>query len=300
MKIPSESYESISEQYSKSLDWITSIGVKIGTGRTSHYKNVIEHWTKSYKTASIEEGNTIFPEFVGSAFEIYDFITIYNAFKDTPHHQLKLIVEKLQKAVNGPIYAANESPKSTTARNFLFEVVVAARAHRPSKHIQAILDAKSDTGIRVGGKKLWIECKRITSQNKLEHNIRTASNQLESIMKKQLGSGHRGIVALDVSKLFDSGNRIFTGKNDNELQKNTAIMMDKFIQKNSHTWQSVYKHKSSKIIGTIIRFTFMSRSEERSLLVYTSQWAINMRNGITEADKNIQLYLTSSLDENTP
>ena len=189
----------------------------------------------------------------------------------------------------------DETPESTAARNFLFEVAVAARANRPENGATTILNAKSDTGLSIDGKKIWVECKRITTPNKIESNARKASSQLEVILHKQVGSSHRGIVALDVSKILNSGDKLFVSKNDSELLESVDRMMDQFIKEYSPIWQRVYTRRSRKIIGTIIRFAFMSSSEARNIFVYTSQWAMNPRLGISESDNHIQRRLVSTL-----
>lgn len=298
MIIPTHSYEAIYSKYSDAIEWMNGVGVAFGPGRTSHYEKVVRYWKDSYKTASDEKGKEIFPDFVSSLFEIHDFIDVYEAFQNTPKSHITLIVEKLQKAINGPVNAAEESPKSTTARNYLFEAVVAARSNRPDKGVKAILDAKSDTGIRIDGKKLWIECKRITTESKLERNIRKASNQLEKILSKQIGSGNRGLVAIEISKIFNPGDKLLVRNNDTELLKTIDDIMDGFIKRYSNIWQNIYKQKNKKIIGTIIRFAFMATSEDRSILVHSSQWGINPRLGIVKSDEDIQRLLASSLKGN--
>lgn len=272
-----------------------NIGVKIGPGRTSHYEKIVGYWKDAYKTASAEEGKKIFPDFVSSMFEIYDFVSVYSALKEVPNNQLKSIAEKLQKAVNGPVNAAEETSDSTTARNFLFEATVAAKAYHPDKGVATILDAKSDTGISIDGKKIWVECKRITTINKIESNARKASSQLEDILKKQVGSGHRGIVAFDISKILNSGDKIYVSENDSALMNSVDRMMDQFMKEFSHIWQKVYTRRNRKIIGTIVRFAFMSSSEARNILVHTQQWALNPRLGVSASDDEIQRRLVSSL-----
>ena len=172
MSIPTESYEAVFEQYSAAMRWMVELGIKLTLGRTSHYEKIVGHWKDAYKTATADEGRQIFPDFVSSMFEVFDFVSIYKAFKDVPAHQLSSIIEKLQKGVNGPINAADETADSTAARNFLFEAAVAAKAHRPDKGIEAILDASSDTGISLNGKKIWVECKRVTTIARIESNAR--------------------------------------------------------------------------------------------------------------------------------
>lgn len=295
MSIPTQSYNTILEQYSAAMRWMQGLGISVSPGRTSHYQRVIQHWTAAYKTASAEEGKQIFPDFVSSMFEVFDFVSIHSAFSDVPVGQLKSVVQRLQVAVNGPIDAADETPNSTAARNFLFELALAAKVHRPERGAEAILDAKSDTGISLNGKKLWVECKRVTTLQKLESNARKASSQLETVLSGEMGSGHRGIVAMDISKILNRGDTIYVTRDDRELLASVDRIMDEFIQQHSHIWQRVYQRRHKKIIGTIIRFSFMATSEARNILVYASQWAMNPRLGANVADEEIQRRLVATL-----
>lgn len=295
MPIPTETYEATFEQYSAAMKWMAGLGIKLSLGRTSHYEKVVGHWKSSYKTATADEGRRIFSDFVSSMFEVFDFVSIYKAFEGVPAQQLASVVQKLQKGVNGPVNAADETPDSTAARNFLFEAVVAAKAHRPDQGIEAILDAPSDTGISLNGKKLWVECKRVTTVDRIESNARKASKQLETILVGAVGSGHRGIVALDVSKILNRGDHIFVTRNDNELADSVNSIMDQFIKEHSHIWERVYEKRDKKIVGTIIRFSFMASSEARNILVHASQWAVNPRLGVATSDEQIQRQLVAAL-----
>jgi hypothetical protein len=297
MAIPTESYEIILEKYRSSVAWFASLGIEVQMGRTAHYEKVIRYWKDAYQSATAEEGEKIFPDFVSSMFEVFDFISIFQSLVDVPHAQLKAVVEQLKKGVNGPINAADEKPESTTARNFLFEAVVCAKAHSPDRGIQAIFNTPSDAGILISERKLWVECKRLTSVTKIESNVRKASNQLELVLKGMVGSGHRGIVALDISKILNRGDKIFVAPNDRKLLASINRLMDNFIERNSHVWERVYANKSKKIIGTIVRFQFMATSEARNILVHASQWAVNPRRGIKSSDEEVLQNLVSALKD---
>jgi hypothetical protein len=75
--------------------------------------------------------------------------------------------------------------------------------------------------------------------------------------------------------------------------------MSRFIAEHSQVWERVYERRHKKIIGTIIRFSFMASSEARNLLVHASQWAINPRLGVATKDEQIQRQLVATL-ESTP
>lgn len=156
MSIPTQSYDTLSNDYQKALSWMEELGVKISPGRTKHYAKIIDYWKSEYKSASEQKRKDIFPDFVSSVYEISDFIDIYKSLHTESPEKLLHIADKLQKGVNGPINSAQETSRSTTARNYIFEALVAARCHAPFCFINSILDAKSDTGIEVGNKKIWV------------------------------------------------------------------------------------------------------------------------------------------------
>ncbi len=62
-----------------------------------------------------------------------------------------------------PVNMSEETERSSTARNFLFEAVVASNLNLPDG-MSAILDAETDTGVSVGRYSIWIECKRIRNK----------------------------------------------------------------------------------------------------------------------------------------
>ncbi len=291
MTIELDSYDKIREKYSNAVDWMSDIGVKIGPNRLSNYSRLIEN-----KTYIESKGKDVFPDYVSSMFEIYHFLEVYSAFKDTPKEQLNSIVSKLDKSVNGPKNTSEETSKTTEARNYLFEAVTAARLHRPSSDLEAILKTDSDTGVQIGNNKIWIECKRITTPNKIYDNVRKATTQLETVLKRKVGSGHRGLVALDISKILNEGDKIFVKETELEFFASVDSIMDKFIAQYSHQWEKVYARRNKKIIGIVIRFAFMSCVEDKNTLVYTSQWAVNPRAGVDHADLQLQKLLTKSLN----
>lgn len=284
MTILTTSTESIAQRYRAAIQWMEELGVRITTGRTSHYEKTANYWSHAYRNATDAEKKDKFPEFINAIFEIADFIDIYEAFKLEPAHRLEAIVSKLQKGVNGPINSVDESQNSSSARNFMFEALMAARSHRPQSGVEAILDADSDTGVKINNKKVWVECKRITSPGGLEENIRKASKQLEILLQKKIGSGHRGIVAIDISKILNPRDEIFVQENDTQLLKSADQIMDRFIKDYSSIWQQVYTKRHEKVIGTIIRFSFMAASKARNLEVHTTQWAVNPRYNIPASD----------------
>lgn len=295
MIIATQNFDKIYQDYSDALEWMKQLGIALGSGRTFNYLKMIRFWKDNYKTASTDDVKNQFPDFVSSMFEIHDFIAIYKSFNNEDNQHLNEIIEKLKKGVKGPINSSDETPKSTTARNFLFEALFAAKVHRPEFGVKAILNAESDTGIQIDKYKIWVECKRISTDAKIKSNVKTASNQLDKIIKKQKGSGHRGIVALEVTRILNPDDELLVSNNDSSLSRSVDKIMDDFILKYSSIWQEIHTRKSNKILGIVIRFSFMSTSEERNLLVHASQWGLNPRLGIKDVEKFLLQDLVANI-----
>ncbi len=285
MGINTDTYESISKKYDDAISWMIKIGVKISSGRTQKYLKVINYWIENYKSASDEQTREIFPNFVSSVSEIDAFIKIYNAFKDEPIEKLSYIRAKLQKGVNGPLNAKDENPNTSEARNYIFEALVAAKYHNPEHKITTLLSAATDTAVQYKNKKIWIECKRVTSKKNLENNIRKASNQLEQQLKKN--KGDKGLVALDFSKMLHAGDQLLVRHNDVELINSVQKITETFIGQYSGLWNRIFKTKNSRIIGVLVHFSTMATSEERNLLVTVSDWGINPKVNISRYNSKL-------------
>lgn len=295
--IPSNSFSNIHQEYLAAMKWMTDLGIDLQVGRTSNYEKVIGYWKDAYLTASIEEADQAFPDFVSSLLEIVEFTRIHQALQGVAPLQLISVTEKLKKAVNGPINAANETPKTTAARNYLFEATVAAMAHRPARRVEAILNARSDTGIKIEGRKIWVECKRVTTEHALERNLRKACSQLQDTFKAEIGSGHRGIIAMDVSKILNPKGELLVAKDDTELKRGLVRLLQDFSDKHSNLWQRIYAEKSRKIIGTVFRLSCLATSEVRKMSVQCSQWAVIPRADATAADVQLQERLVEALSQ---
>lgn len=291
--IQTESFDLIAANYAAAIAWMAGLGIELQHGRTQHYDKVLQHWKDAYQTAPAEEGQRVYPDFVSAMFEIHDFVRVYTAFKDVPAAALTHIVDKLRRAVTGPIHRVDETPASTAARNFLFEAATMAVGHQPALGLRALLDAP-DAGFAFQSRNVWIECKRIGSVSAIEENVRKASRQLTGPLSRP-GLGHRGLVALDVSKVINCGDSIYMADDDQQLLAIVNRMMNGFIIEHSPIWESIYERRHRKLIGTLIRFAFMATSRQRNLLVYASQWAVNPRAGCSASDEQLLEDLVGAL-----
>lgn len=273
----------------EAYQWLDGMGLNAKSGRLSEYLKVVKLISETYETSTDEELKRIFPDVVNSMYEINAIINIHEAFKDLSNNDSLGLTSKLKKAVSGPVEVQKESNTSNTARNYLFEALVMARLHSPSNGLAIDFKSPTDTSLKYNNVKYLIECKRPQSDKKLEANVRDAANQLQKAFKSKVGSNYKGLIAIDISKIFNPDFMLLVKENDTELHQHISLTMDAFISKYSHKWQYILKSKNKKIVGVILRISLMGVSEERNLLVSCVQWAFNPKNGISNQEhKNLE------------
>lgn len=296
MAIQTATYAKAYEDLSSTIEWMEGLGLDPNRGRIRQYHRNLGHWKDNYLSATDEDVRNSFAEFINAIQDADDLVAVYRKFRTLPPSQLQSIKEKLSKALNGPVRRQDEQPRTTIARNFLFEALVAARLHHPELGVTAMLDAKTDTGFKAWDNRVWIECKRITSFDKLEANIRDASRQLGKAFKRNPGSAHKGLVAIDISKLANDGSKILVKPDENTLRADMARHIENFIKQQRHQWEKVYRERDKRIMGTLVRLSTMASVEEKKLPTVATEWIINPRDRLPEADQNFLQKLASALD----
>ncbi|GAA6153331.1 hypothetical protein [Pseudoteredinibacter isoporae] len=292
MEIRTQTYDQQIELFLKSMDWIKKdLDINLSSGRANSYLKTFADWGEhGYKSPNFD-----FLDFMNSLFEIESFISVYKAFQFTPKCQLQNIKSKMQKAVYGPTYLANETPQSNEARNFMFELLTASRLHLPHLLSTCILSSKSDTGVEFEGKKIWVECKRITSQKKLEKNIKVASSQLEKQIKNSPGSLNRGLIALDLTPITIPNDEMLVGQNEADLKEKINQLMNNTIITYNSFWQQKIGSKSKHILGFVIRLGFPAVNDSSGLLVNVSDWGIVPRNDLNSDGQRLLSNLANTL-----
>jgi len=142
-----------------------------------------------------------------------------------------------------------------------------------------------------------VECKRPMTLSKLEANVRDASSQLDKHFQEQSQVFRFGLVAIDFSKLLTPGDELFRATTGLMLMRRLHKKMDWFILHNNRIWNRIYERRSSNILGTLLRFSFMCVSEADQLLIYTSQWGVNPRDGLPSSEMNMLKQLSKCMDQ---
>ena len=306
--IPTNTFSQVAENYKKAKGWLANLGLNVKTGRIAEYEKVIDFLKENYRTASVEDGQEIYRDFLNAANEIVEITKIYQAFKDVPHDQLNSIKRKLREGISGPVHAEEETNDSTQSRNIMFEVSTQANFHRPEKLIRCVFEEESDVAFKFERNLFYIECKHPFfsgdekgNRDKVRRNVKKACSQLMVNLKRRNNSGgsvnsKRGMVALDISKMVHAGGqKILKCATDKELNDTYDTKADEFIEIYRDAWEDLFERKNSRIIGMLLRYTTMAESQE-SGLVQISCWKFVPRQQIKPKDLRLIRAITKAID----
>lgn len=263
------------------IEWMSSLRINTMTERLRAYQIAIDKWAALPPSTNHVDRHALSPTDKIAIFESAQFIDVYRTFLDIPSENLAGIVDKLIKAVNGPVDVADETDTTSEARNYLFEAVVAAKFHCPNHGLCAMLDAAGDTGLTYLSRRIFVECKRVRSTKQLSKLVRKACNQLADALNGDKIGGYGGLVAVEISNILTANDKAL---NKTHLRRHSAEYMDQFIKENSRVWQNIYPEKDSRIFGAIFRLSRFVQSEDDGLWVIATEWAINPRHqlGLSE------------------
>ena len=203
--------------YSDVCDWFSKLGFVYTRNRYGLYKKHFEQFLEIVKNQSVDELKgellTFKKSFDNAYLEVNEIIRIYNNLKGIDS---KEFLEQIKKVASGHEFRANG--ESDQARDFLFELSVASRFIKAgySVSLSGICDVVVDMGAEGT---LFVECKRIKSENKLDTNIKKANKQITKRIKSFASSKVKGLVAVNITDLLPQTNRFYP----DSMNASTAI-----------------------------------------------------------------------------
>jgi len=142
--------------------------------------------------------------------------------------QVKIPHDLLRRALDGQADASRESPKNNQGRNALFELSVGAMLAR--QNLKPLLGAGNpDVEFSFEGHRILVECKRVLAENRtlpvLSEGIRQLRKQVD------LSKGDVGIVAVNISRLFHSGNGFWIVPANTDVRELLSSGISRFVDK---------------------------------------------------------------------
>jgi len=180
----------------------------------------------------IDRGGQLKPidNYVPGLFEALEIHKIIRAFSNDQSQALK---SKISRALCGPISPLDEQPKNSEARNAMFELSLAADWKNGGADVKL---GEPDIHVRFGDTTFLVECKRPFYAHSVRANIRTAAQQLETILATPAHEDSFGVIAVSLNRVFSPGNRICCAPEAEGRRTITASLLE-LIERNRSAWK---------------------------------------------------------------
>ena len=271
------SFGTFANDLDNAVSWLQNVGIRYAPTRLGEYKRAIETLLKIYTSDDVKKMRDEYARIVTALFEANDLILIHKDLAGKFDGKLRARIEKYAK---GPVNYTEEltSSSSNIGRNTAFELLVMSKLVKAG--IEPDFEVDGDIAVLFDNRSIIFECKRPQSLGKLESNIRDAFKQLEKRFLNPIRARHRGIIAIDISKIVNPDFMLYVQPNVGSLRSGLSRIIDNFIKENEKFWQT---RRSSKTIAVLIRLGLMGVVEEKNrLLTYCQEYGLTPLNHVGE------------------
>ncbi len=251
-------YEEFAAELDGALAWIQSLGIAYKRTRIGEYKRAINKLIQIYQSADKQEANRELPRIATAAYEANDLIAVHKGLGGRFDNELRTHIKEAYG--KGPVSYTQEviSTSSNRARNIAFELRV--MAWLASAGIEIDFGIKTDVAARFDNRSVILECKRPQSSEAVESNVKDAFEQLEEKYRNPVRPRHRGIIAIDISKLTNPDFKGYFHPDTDSLDAYLSQRVSQFIVANEHYWQT---GRDKKTIAVLVRFSSMEVNKKK-------------------------------------
>ena len=277
----SKKYAVLANELHAALAWLHELGVSYARTRVGEYCRALDVLIASFQKSNFDAMRNELLRFVTALFEIHDLIDIHKSLAGQFDNELRQHVEALAR---GPISYTeeNSATSSNRARNIAFELVTMAKLVNAG--IPLDFSIKTDVAAVLDKRSLLFESKRPQSLASLEKRVKDAFAQLEAKYRSPQRLRHRGLIAIDISKLINPRFHLYVQEDADAIDAGLSQIVDDFIAKHEHVWQT---QRNKKTIGVMLRMTVMGVNRARNeMFTHCQQWGLSPINHVGE--RNIE------------
>ena len=140
-----------------------------------------------------------------------------------PRLEWRLLKEKFGRVLNGPLHPQEETSESSLARNTMFELHLSGYLNH--KGIAADICDNPDISCAIGGRRVFIQCKRPFRRKSIRSNIRDALRQLSYDLNEARDVRNRGVVAISLSHAVNPGEMHMQVKTEQDINRAIASVI---------------------------------------------------------------------------
>lgn len=242
-------YSDLVKKSKQFLEWLYVRNIKTQETRLEKLFHNLNLINKAFKEGIAVIKHLSEEEYIFTLLESKSLFSVYDQFHTYPNNFVSN--KKLKEIISGPYLPGDEESGNANVnpRNTLFELEFAAFVHSYGFRIIGF----DDLVFEYKDKQLFVECKRIISNNRLEANITKAVTQLENKINCQ---NSFGLIAISLDKYFNLDKKMLLINDLNIVQKEAWKLCDVFVKGNKVLLNSIH---NSKIIGCILVFKFYAQ-----------------------------------------
>jgi hypothetical protein len=216
--------------------WLSDKGIAVTENRFAETKESMLTISTLYEQGKLNDLPPVWgnEKIIASILEATSFVNIYKAFNDLPDHLVPR--NSLKKAMTGSYLSQTEDATTNTneARNFLFELELAA--HLASNGVE-ILDF-DDITFELDDTVWNIQCKRPMYDRNIDGHIEKAVQQGINFFDREKSKlVPRGIIAISVDKILGSDKTVIRTFSADTLNDYLSNKLKEFVRQNEHKWQ---------------------------------------------------------------
>jgi len=188
--------------------WLCSRGLNHQTDRVRRNTADVAELTEVFEAGRLDDfiknaGDDRRRELMWSLADSMEFVDSVESLRQ---QGCEIPDDVMQKALDGPADPLDESGTSNVGRNTMFEIALAGRFARAG--LQPTLGQEPDIHLEFNDRKIFIQCKRAFSANAVPRLLKEAARQLKRDLGESCSPRDCGIIAISVSRLFNSGDKL--------------------------------------------------------------------------------------------
>lgn len=227
----------------KACQWVDSyLGIRIINTRIEQYMKYLSD-KKSFD--SLDDAK----KYILTIKEVEEFLIVYRAFKNEKNEK---IIAKVKNVVSGKYYRIEGiSQEREVSRDFLHELSIAARLKKSGLEVD--IESECDVVTSFENRKVYIECKRVRSEEQLYKRIKSANSQII----KRIGLKKAFSCAYLVIDITDLLTKSFDIEHFNDKKHFSSVSLDKIKVFSANHGESIRKKVDNKVYGVIFYSHFL-------------------------------------------
>lgn len=184
----------------------------------------------------------------------------------------------LEKALGGPADAYLEDDKSNQGRNIMFELSISGRVALAG--LRPHLGGEPDVVFEFEGRRIFVQCKRVLSENAVAKRIGEASKQLKRDLAASSDPRDCGLIAISLSRIVNRGDQMLAVATPDDLERALNGEVNRVIREHDRILRGV---KDPKIAGAFFHIATPAFVERRGLFTAAQSATIYHMPGKSDA-----------------